>query len=158
MVVYESKMMRLLDETVGDRFGSYALTFEAAMNSWCCDNHYVPYAIDVVVERPPFLTPKGWERRRSKAGDRYWECTPYGYITVRIWASLARKRYRAIPTVPNYPLDCTCVHPEFLLDVFELSPDIEFLWELRAYLAEVVHVDDMTDEQLMTFDRYVRLG
>lgn len=158
MRTVDSRMMRLLDEACGARYGTLCLLFEAAMNSWGCDNNFVPYGIDVLVRRPPLLTPRGWRRLTSKAGDRIWECRPHDYINVRMWASVAGFRFRDVPMVENLPLDCLCVHPDFLLEVFELSPDIEWIWELRAYLAELVHVDDMTDDELMTFDRYVRLG
>ena len=36
------------------------------------------------------------------------------------------------------------------------SPEWRFLLEQRARLAEVLHFDDMTDEELATFHRYVR--
>ena len=94
----------------------------------------------------------------SKAGDRLWALRPDDGIDVSVWATIGRRRLRDIPTVPNYPLDTRCVHPAFPLDHFELSPDIEYPWELRAYLAMLVHGDDMTDEELMRFDRYVRIG
>ena len=151
-------MMEVLEACIPERVGAYALAFEAAMNSWVCDNNFPPYGLDVVVERPPLLSPRGWRPARSAAGDRYWASRPNDEIDVRMWASIGGARFRDIPKVDNVPLACGCVHPDWLLDRFDLTPDIAYLWELRAYLAEIVHADDMTDDELMTFDRYVRLG
>lgn len=153
----ESAMMDLIDEVLPVSCGEYALTFEAAMNSWGCDNNIIPYGIDLVCQRTLPLALNGWSEGLARSGDRFF-VAPGTEIPFRAWKSLGGDRLRHLDTIDNPYLGCLCIHPATLLDVFEFSPDIEYLWELRAFLAEIVHQDDMTDDELMTFDRYVRLG
>ena len=46
--------------------------------------------------------------------------------------------------------------PELVLDKLPYSPDIHYLREQRARLAEVLYGKRLGDEDLLLFDRYVR--
>ena len=51
---------------------------------------------------------------------------------------------------------CFILEPRLVLELLPLSPDIQYLLEDRARLAMVLYADEMTDKELMEFNRYVR--
>ena len=51
---------------------------------------------------------------------------------------------------------CFVLEPQLVLELLPFSPDIQYLLEDRARLAMVLYADEMTDEELLEFNRYVR--
>lgn len=135
-----------------------ALVHEAALAAWGLDNNVTPLAIDVLVPPKAFETlaeqPEG--QLCELKGNRYLLFKERG-IPVRAWRSVGNGvKYDLRRLVTCSKVGRRCLRPELVLEALPTSPDFPYLYEQRAALAEVLYFDDMTDEQLMEFRRYVR--
>ena len=79
-----------------------------------------------------------------------------GDVPVRIWGRASLNLRQGIRVVTSQLYHCHVLAPDLLLERMDYSPDAASLLETRALLAAVVHVDDLTDDQLTLVKRYVR--
>ena len=77
-------------------------------------------------------------------------------ILVRVWSKAALGLGRDVRVVRSSLYGCDVLAPDLLLDRMEASPDAEMLVETTALLAAILHVDELTDEDLAMVRRYVR--
>ena len=77
-------------------------------------------------------------------------------VPVRLWSrsSLGIDGPFDVTACPQY--GCEAMAPELVLAKLPYSPDAALLREQRARLASIVHVADLSDEELMLVAQYVR--
>lgn len=136
---------RILDPLV-DRHRS-ALLHEAAMMAWGLSINAVTRAVDVLA--PPSGQPvPSWPP--------YKETRRLG-VAVRVWSNLSDgSSFDDAPIRWNERYGRYCLDPERELEEMPHSPDFRYMLEMRARLAEVLYFDQMSDEELAQFHRYVR--
>lgn len=62
----------------------------------------------------------------------------------------------SIPLVAPEDMDFPALAPEVILETIHRSPSGRYLMEQRAALAELLHFDDMDDDELRQFAAHVR--
>lgn len=136
------------------------LVHEGELALWNLDYNIVPLAFDFVVadgaSTSLLLKVGGWKKVSPSEGCIYHEKMVLGW-TVRLWTRLDGMTIRKIPCIPSPIAGIECVDPHVVLESLGSSPDREFLYEERAAPAAVLYCDQMSDEELCEFARYVRL-
>lgn len=145
-------------DCVGTR-DEHALIHEAAMVAWGLDYSVSPRAIDVLVSHEAFdaLHASGAFERIVCGADNCLVQNDSGLgIPVRFWGAVHGVTLRGARTVWSAAFSRNVLDPELVLELMPYSPDSNYLLEQRARLAEVVYVDELTDEELLVFHTYVR--
>jgi hypothetical protein len=135
-----------------------ALVHEAALMAWDLDNNAVPYGLDLLVTKQAFYryAAQAHATARKYENNRYME-VPFDGIPLRLWLSVgAGVTLAASRVVACKSTSYRCLRPELVLNALPSSPDYRYLLEQQAALAEVLYFDDMSDDELMEFRRYVR--
>lgn len=122
---------------------------ETALQLLDLDYNAIPYGTDVVVGKMAYRGVRAPEKKSCGHGFKEVGCA-------RVWRSEGLLRISQRTSRPLNSYDIRCFRPERLLAVLPLSPDFELLREQYAFLAEVLHSDMMTDDELKQFMRYVR--
>ena len=115
---------------------------EAGLVALGIDSNAVPYGLD-------FLLLNG-----TKDGTMR-EFTFEGF-DIRLYTPEEFKLDQPISLVVPKGVDFPVLDPEAILETISKSPDSGFLMEQRAALAELLHFDEMDDEQLRQFAAHVR--
>lgn len=137
----------------------YAVAHEIALLAWGLDNNLVPYGVDLLVSKKAFARMReAMDLREDLHQGNPFVRLDNEYAPVRLWQSVGENvtfDRRVLIEVPH--LECQSLRPEIVLEALPTSPDFALLLEQRAALAEVLFFDDMTDDQLMEFRRFVRV-
>lgn len=160
-----SEVLRCLCETLREKglTGDVALVHEAAVDAWGLDNNLVPYGLDLaaashwsackVAER---LADPGARVFRARYDSGYAWRSAFQGIPLRVWPRYAGVSARKLEVVENAALGVRCANPYTVLQHLPESPDIMWLYEIRAALAACLYVDEMPADQLRRFIEYVR--
>lgn len=160
-----SKALICLCETLREKglIDDVALVHEAAVDAWGLDNNLVPYGLDLaaashwsackVVEG---LADPGGGVTRARYGCGYAWRSAFQGVPLRVWPRYAGVPVRRLETVENAALGVRCANPYTVLEHLPESPDIMWLYEIRAALAACLYVDEMPADQLRRFIEYVR--
>ena len=78
-------------------------------------------------------------------------------LTIRSWGRIAGLSYEDLAATAVHPdrLPAPVINPEILLESLDECPELDSLLEPRAFLAEILYVDILSDEALMQFHQYV---
>lgn len=126
---------------------------EAALQLLGLDNNVIPYGVDVIVGRAAYRT---LDLPEAASGRQAYKMFPEGEVPTRIWESRGLLRHSRLTAGVIDSCGIACLRPRRILEALPQSPDFPYLREQYARLAEVLFFDDMTDEQLSQFLRYVR--
>lgn len=141
-------LMRERIAALGERFSCFALIHEAALVAWGLTYSRFTRCLDVLIPHEEFarICPD--------------ECRCDSFFSeddMRVWDSdtLLADDFRNHLRWSG-KAGCFVLEPQLVLELLPLSPDIQYLLEDRARLAMVLYADEMTDEELLEFNRYVR--
>lgn len=115
---------------------------EAGLIALGIDSNAIPYGLD-------FLLLNGVEDRTVR------EFTFEGF-DIRLHTPEEFGADESIFLVTPEGMDFPALAPESILETISESPAIEYLMEQRAALAELLHFDDMDDDELRQFAAHVR--
>ncbi|RHL22608.1 hypothetical protein DW029_08130 [Collinsella sp. AF38-3AC] len=115
---------------------------EAGLVALGIDSNAIPYGLD-------FLLLNGTEDGAVR------EFTFEGF-DIRLYTPEEFGADGPISLVSPKGMDFPALAPEIILETISKSPVIEYLMEQRAALAELLHFDDMDDDELRQFAAYVR--
>lgn len=115
---------------------------EAGLVALGIDSNAIPYGLD-------FLMLNGAEDGTVR------EFTFEGF-DIRLHAPGEFELDQLISLVAPKGMDFPALAPEVILETIHKSPSGRYLMEQRAALAELLHFDDMDDEELRQFATYVR--
>lgn len=115
---------------------------EAGLVALGIDSNAIPYGLD-------FLLPNGVDDGIVR------EFTFEGF-DIRIHTPGEFWADESISLVIPEGKDFPALAPEVILETISKSPNSRYLMEQRAALAELLHFDDMADEELRQFAAYVR--
>ena len=150
---------RVLSLLEGVPCDEYALMHEAAVTVWGLNYSVIPRSVDVLVAPGLFERLAACEgvRRHEHEGEAYLEHLDAGCgVPARYWGQVGGVAFDPEARVWSAKFERPVLDPELTLQLMPHSPEWRFLLEQRARLAEVLYFDDMTDEELATFHRYVR--
>ena len=149
----------------------FALIHEAAITAFGLNYSVFIKSVDVVISDQQFmkyqrrlvgsLLVSGDSSRENLGGSNTMgtelsQTTTKGTI-IRLWSeSLLGISLVQVDKIWNNNYSCYVLDPELVLEKLELSPDIEWLLEQRARLAMVLYADQMSDDELLLFHKYVR--
>ena len=134
--------MAALCEKLKIRKSDLVAVHEAGLVALGIDSNAVPYGLD-------FLLPNG-------AGEgAVFEFTFEGF-DIRLNVPEEFGADESISLVLPKGMDFPVLAPEVILETIHKSPDSGYLMEQRAALAELLHFDDMDDDELRQFATYVR--
>jgi|GEM_PF-892131 len=128
---------------------------ETALYIWNIDNNLFPYGWDFLVSDTFDLENISGYVSKTEMPN-YIEFIFGKNIKLRLWKKIEQWDFATAPTVYSEKKQIKVLDPEEVLQNLEKSPDIEFLYEQRAGLAEVLYFDLMSDEELQMFRDYVR--
>lgn len=115
---------------------------EAGLIALGIDSNAIPYGLD-------FLLLDGAEDGIVR------EFTFEGF-DIRLYAPKEFGTEGSIPLVAPEGMDFPALAPEVILETIHKSPSCKYLMEQRAALAELLHFDDMGDDELRQFAAHVR--
>lgn len=115
---------------------------EAGLIALGIDSNAIPYGLD-------FLLLNGAEDGTVR------EFT-FGGFEIRLYTPEEFGLDQSIPLVVPKGMDFPVLAPEVILETIHKSPSIMYLMEQRAALAELLHFDDMDDDELRQFAAHVR--
>lgn len=115
---------------------------EAGLVALGIDGNAIPYGLDFLLFNG---ADDGTEREFTFEG-----------FDVRLHAPGEFWAEGSIPLVVPEDMDFPALAPEVLLETIHRSPSGRYLMEQRAALAELLHFDDMDDEELRQFAAHVR--
>lgn len=115
---------------------------EAGLVALGIDSNAIPYGLD-------FLLLNGAEDGIVR------EFTFEGF-DIRLYTSEEFGTEGSIPLVAPEGMDFPALAPEVLLETIHRSPSGRYLMEQRAALAELLHFDEMDDDELRQFAAHVR--
>ena len=115
---------------------------EAALVALGIDSNAVPYGLD-------FLVLRG-------LGDAGVSKLSIDGFDIRLHARENFEANGPISLVAPRGMDFPSLAPETILETISKSPSCRYLMEQRAALAELLHFDDMDDDELRQFAAYVR--
>lgn len=129
----------------------YALCHEAACTAFGTNYNAILHEVDAIV-------PAGQLASIGELSEGGFLGIPLDTsVMIRLWPDEALLgtdvRYHEIWS-KDY--ECRVLDPELVLRLLPCSPDYPLLLEQRARLAEVLYFDQMSDEELMLFHKYVR--
>lgn len=115
---------------------------EAALVALGIDSNAIPYGLD-------FLLP-------NAAGDGTVREFTFERFDIRLYTPEEFGSEASISLVAPKGMDFPALAPEAILETISMSPDSRYLMEQRAALAELLHFDDMDDDELRQFAAHVR--
>lgn len=116
--------------------------YEAALVALGIDSNAIPYGLD-------FLLLNGTEDGIVR------EFTFDGF-GIRLHAPEEFGADESISLVAPEGMDFPALAPEVILKTIHKSPSCKYLMEQRAALAELLHFDDMDDDELRQFAAHIR--
>lgn len=134
--------MSALCEKLKIRKGDLVAVHEAGLVALGIDSNAIPYGLD-------FLLLNGTEDATER------EFTFEGF-DIRLHAPDEFGADESISLVAPEGIDFPVLAPEVLLETIHRSPSGRYLMEQRAALAELLHFDDMDDDELRQFAAHVR--
>lgn len=115
---------------------------EAGLIALGIDSNAIPYGLD-------FLLLNGDD------GGTVREFTFEGF-DIRLYTPEEFGLSQPISLVVPKGMDFPVLAPEVILETIHRSPSVRYLMEQRAALAELLHFDDMDDDELRQFAAHVR--
>ena len=115
---------------------------EAGLVALGIDSNAIPYGLD-------FLLLNGPDDETVR------EFTFEGF-DIRLYTPEEFGEDEPISLVAPEGMDFPALAPEVILETIHKSPNGKYLMEQRAALAELLHFDDMDDDELRQFAAYVR--
>lgn len=137
-----NEVMSALCEKLKIRKSDLVAVHEAGLVALGIDSNAVPYGLD-------FLLQNGIEDGTER------EFTFEGF-DIRLHAPGEFGAVESISLVIPKGVDFPALAPEVILKTIHKSPSGKYLMEQRAALAELLHFDDMDDEELRQFAAHVR--
>lgn len=137
-----NEIMSALCEKLKIRKGDLVAVHEAGLVALGIDSNAIPYGLD-------FLLLNGTEDATER------EFTFEGF-DIRLHAPDEFGADESISLVAPEGIDFPVLAPEVLLETIHRSPSGRYLMEQRAALAELLHFDDMDDDELRQFAAHVR--
>ncbi|RGQ32860.1 hypothetical protein [Collinsella sp. AF28-5AC] len=137
-----NEIMSALCEKLKIRKSDLVAVHEAGLVAIGIDSNAVPYGLD-------FLLQNGIEDGTER------EFTFEGF-DIRLHAPGEFGAVESISLVIPKGVDFPALAPEVILKTIHKSPSGKYLMEQRAALAELLHFDDMDDEELRQFAAHVR--
>lgn len=137
-----NEIMSALCEKLKIRKSDLVAVHEAGLVALGIDSNAVPYGLD-------FLLQNGIEDGTER------EFTFEGF-DIRLHALGEFGAVESISLVIPKGVDFPALAPEVILKTIHKSPSGKYLMEQRAALAELLHFDDMDDEELRQFAAHVR--
>lgn len=137
-----NEIMSALCEKLKIRKSDPVAVHEAGLVALGIDSNAVPYGLD-------FLLQNGIEDDTER------EFTFEGF-DIRLHAPGEFGAAESISLVIPKGVDFPALAPEVILKTIHMSPSGKYLMEQRAALAELLHFDDMDDEELRQFAAHVR--
>lgn len=137
-----NEIMSALCEKLKIRKSDLVAVHEAGLVALGIDSNAVPYGLD-------FLLQNGIEDGTER------EFTFEGF-DIRLHAPGEFGAVESISLVIPKGVDFPALAPEVILKTTHKSPSGKYLMEQRAALAELLHFDDMDDEELRQFAAHVR--
>lgn len=134
--------MSALCEKLKIRKSDLVAVHEAGLIALGIDSNAIPFGLD-------FLMLNGGE----DAAER--EFTFEGF-DIRLYTQEEFGADESISLVIPKGLDFPALAPEVILETLSKSPDSRYLMEQRAALAELLHFDEMDDDELRQFAAHVR--
>lgn len=116
---------------------------EAGLVALGIDSNAIPYGLD-------FLLPNGTE------DDIVREFSFEGF-DIRLYTPEEFGADGPMSLVSPKDMDFPALAPEAILETISKSPSCKYLMEQRAALAELLHFDDMNDDELRQFAAHVRM-
>lgn len=115
---------------------------EAGLVALAIDSNAIPYGLD-------FLLLNGSEDGTER------EFT-FESFSIRLYTTEEFRSKVSISLVVPKKMDFPALAPEVILETISKSPDSRYLMEQRAALAELLHFDEMDDDELRQFAAHVR--
>ena len=115
---------------------------EAGLVALGIDSNAIPYGLDFLLLNG---TKDGPEREFAFEG-----------FDIRLYTQEEFGLDQPISLVAPEGMDFPVLAPEVILETIRKSPDSRYLMEQRAALAELLHFDDMDDDELRQFAAHVR--
>lgn len=137
-----NEIMSALCEKLKIRKSDLVAVHEAGLVALGIDSNAVPYGLD-------FLLQNGIEDGTER------EFTFEGF-DIRLHAPGEFGAVESISLVIPKGVDFPALAPEVILKTIHKSPSGKYLMEQRAALAELLHFDDMDDEELRQFAAHIR--
>ena len=137
-----SEIMSALCEKLKIRKSDLVAVHEAGLVALGIDSNAIPYGLD-------FLLLNGGE------DDTVREFTFEGF-DIRLYTPEEFGADESISLVIPNGMDFPALAPEVILETITKSPNSRYLMEQRAALAELLHFDDMDDDELRQFAAHVR--
>lgn len=137
-----NEIMSALCEKLKTRKSDLVAVHEAGLIALGIDSNAIPYGLD-------FLLQNGIEDGTER------EFTFEGF-DIRLHAPGEFGVDGSIPLVIPKGMDFPALAPEVILETIHRSPSGRYLMEQRAALAELLHFDDMDDDELRQFAAHVR--
>lgn len=134
--------MSALCEKLKIRKSDLVAVHEAGLVALGIDSNAIPYGLD-------FLLLNGGE------DDTVREFTFEGF-DIRLYTPEEFGADESISMVIPNGMDFPALAPEVILETITKSPNSRYLMEQRAALAELLHFDDMDDDELRQFAAHVR--
>lgn len=134
--------MSALCEKLKIRKSDLVAVHEAGLVALGIDSNAIPYGLD-------FLLLNGGE------DDTVREFTFEGF-DIRLYTPEEFGADESISLVIPNGMDFPALAPEVILETITKSPNSRYLMEQRAALAELLHFDDMDDDELRQFAAHVR--
>ena len=138
-----NEIMSALCEKLKIRKGDLVAVHEAGLVALGIDSNAIPYGLD-------FLLLNGAE------GGTVREFTFEGF-DIRLYTQEEFGADEFISLVAPEGMDFPALAPEVILKTIHKSPSCKYLMEQRAALAELLHFDDMDDDELRQFAAHARL-
>lgn len=115
---------------------------EAGLVALGIDSNAVPYGLDFLVLRGDM--------------DGSYRVFPFAGFNIRLHTPEEFETEGSISLVTPKGMDFPALDSEAILETISKSPDSGYLMEQRAALAELLHFDEMDDDELRQFAAYVR--
>lgn len=115
---------------------------EAGLVALGIDSNAIPYGLDFLLLNG---AEGGLEREFAFEG-----------FDIRLYTQEEFGLDQPISLVDPEGMDFPVLAPEVILETIHKSPDSRYLMEQRAALAELLHFDDMDDDELRQFAAHVR--
>lgn len=137
-----NEIMSALCEKLKIRKSDLVAVHEAGLVAIGIDSNAVPYGLDFLLQNS---IEDGTEREFTFEG-----------FDIRLHAPGEFGAVESISLVIPKGVDFPALAPEVILKTIHKSPSGKYLMEQRAALAELLHFDDMDDEELRQFAAHVR--
>lgn len=132
---------------------NYILLHDAALHAYNASNNVFCNPFDILIDKEDFNRLKE-ELDVEEETNKYFSSI-IGDVKFRFWNNIAGYNYK---TIPKKELKGnTLPEPNLLLDeILDECPELYLLLEQRARFASIVYFDEMSDEEINLFRRYVR--